>query len=75
MTVDDEHPEDRAWVARCVAHMVKPDPLLAPELALPIAEDKSARRRWRALLPEVAAQALFDRDKLPEVERSGVRGV
>lgn len=47
--------------------MVKLDPLLVPELALPIAEDMSARRRWRALLPEVAAQALFDRAKPPEV--------
>ena len=31
MTFGDELPDDRAWVARCVAYMVKLDPMLVPE--------------------------------------------
>lgn len=63
----DESAGDGDWVARCVAHMVVLDPLLIPDLARPIAEDMSARRRWRALSPEDAAQLLFDRERPPGV--------
>lgn len=54
--------DDPTWIARCVAHLVELDQKLDPELARPIAEDMCGRPRWRVMLPEAAAQTVFDLD-------------
>jgi len=59
--MDIEEPlDDGRWTARCVARPVELDPLLDPALAQPIADDMSARPRWRRMTPEEAAQTVFD---------------
>lgn len=52
--------DEGSWIACCVARMVELDPMLDPELARPVAEEMSARTRWRVMAPEDAAQAVFD---------------
>jgi len=54
--------DDAAWTRRCLAHMIELDPALDPALARPIAEDMCTRARWRVMVPEAAAQAVFDFD-------------
>ena len=51
---------DDVWIARCVARLIRLDPHLDPELAWPVAEDMSARQRWRSMAPEDAAQTVFE---------------
>ncbi|HEY9239916.1 MAG TPA: hypothetical protein VIP10_13825 [Burkholderiaceae bacterium] len=54
--------DDSTWVARCVARLIELDPALDPELARPVVEDMCGRLRWRGMVPEVAAQVVFDLD-------------
>lgn len=51
---------DEGWTLRCIERLVALDPELKPALAQPIAADLCSRPRWRAMLPEHAAQTLFD---------------
>lgn len=57
--------DDANWSARCVARMIELDPLLQPELVRPIADDMCSRARWRSMVPEAAAQTIFDFGKGP----------
>ncbi len=52
-------PDTAEWVARCLARLLSLDPELAKDEAVAIADDMSARRHWRHMLPETAAEVLF----------------
>jgi hypothetical protein len=58
--MDGELLNDESWLARCLARLIELDPQLDLVLALPIAEDLCGRPRWRAMVPETAAQIVFD---------------
>ena len=52
-------PDTVEWAARCLARLMSLDPELARDEAVAIADDMSARRHWRHMLPETAAEVLF----------------
>jgi len=47
------------WAERCFTRLIALDPLLDQEEARTIAADMAERQHWRSMLPEEAADVLF----------------
>ncbi len=51
-----------AWVHRCAKRMLELDPDLDPLAAMHTVDDMATSPRWRLMLPEAVAEALFADD-------------
>ena len=51
-----------AWVHRCAKRMLELDPELDPMAAMHIVDDMATSSRWRLMLPEAVAEALYADD-------------
>jgi hypothetical protein len=47
------------WAERCFVQLIALDPLLDHDEARTLAADMAERQHWRNMLPEQAAEALF----------------
>ena len=50
-----------AWVHRCAKRMLELDPELDPLAAMHTVDDMARITRWRSMLPEAVAEALYAR--------------
>ena len=48
-----------AWVHRCAKRMLELDPELDPLSAMHTVDDMATSSRWRLMLPEAVAEALY----------------
>ena len=48
-----------AWVHRCAKRMLELDPELDPLAAMHTVDDMASSSRWRLMLPEAVAEALY----------------
>ncbi|HEY3635556.1 MAG TPA: hypothetical protein VGK95_10935 [Caldimonas sp.] len=48
-----------AWVHRCAKRMLELDPGLDPMAAMHTVDDMATSPRWRLMLPEAVAEALY----------------
>jgi len=48
-----------AWVHRCAKRMLELDPDLDPLAAMHTVDDMATSSRWRLMLPEAVAEALY----------------
>ncbi len=48
-----------AWVHRCARRMLELDPDLDPLAAMHTVDDMATSSRWRLMLPEAVAEALY----------------
>ena len=48
-----------AWVHRCAKRMLELDPELDPLAAMHTVDDMATSSRWRLMLPEAVAEALY----------------
>ena len=53
-----------AWVHRCAKRMLELDPALDPLAAMHTVDDMATSPRWRLMLPEAVAEALYADDPL-----------
>ena len=53
-----------AWVHRCAKRMLELDPELDPLAAMHTVDDMATSPRWRLMLPEAVAEALYADDPL-----------
>ena len=53
-----------AWVHRCAKRMLELDPALDPVAAMHTVDDMATSPRWRLMLPEAVAEALYADDPL-----------
>jgi hypothetical protein len=51
-----------AWVHRCAKRMLELDPALDPMAAMHTVDDMATSSRWRLMLPEAVAEALYADD-------------
>ena len=51
-----------AWVHRCARRMLELDPDLDPMAAMHTVDDMATSPRWRTMLPEAVAEALYADD-------------
>ena len=51
-----------AWVHRCAKRMLELDPELDPLAAMHTVDDMATSSRWRLMLPEAVAEALYADD-------------
>ena len=51
-----------AWVHRCAKRMLELDPDLDPLAAMHTVDDMATNSRWRLMLPEAVAEALYADD-------------
>jgi hypothetical protein len=51
-----------AWVHRCAKRMLELDPELDPLAAMHTVDDMATSSRWRLMLPEAVAEALYAND-------------
>ena len=51
-----------AWVHRCAKRMLELDPELDPLAAMHTVDDMATSPRWRLMLPEAVAEALYADD-------------
>lgn len=49
-----------AWVHRCARRMLELDPELDPMAAMHTVDGLATSSRWRLMLPEAVAEALYD---------------
>lgn len=56
-----------AWVHRCAKRMLELDPDLDPEAAMQTVDDLATSPRWRLMLPEAVAEALYADDATSSV--------
>ncbi|HEY2559376.1 MAG TPA: hypothetical protein VGI48_06685 [Caldimonas sp.] len=54
-------PSTSAWVHRCAKRMLELDPELDPLAAMHTVDDMARITRWRSMLPEDVAEALYAR--------------
>jgi hypothetical protein len=54
-------PSTSAWVHRCAKRMLELDPELDPLAAMHTVDDMARITRWRTMLPEDVAEALYAR--------------
>lgn len=48
-----------AWVHRCAKRLLELDPALDPPAAMHTVDDMATSSRWRLMLPEAVAEALY----------------
>ena len=57
------------WVHRCAKRILELDPDLDPLAAMHAVDDLATSPRWRLMLPEAVAEALYGDDPIPFASR------
>lgn len=52
--------ETREWLHRCAKRMLELDPELDPIAAMHVVDGMAVSSRWRLMLPEAVAEALYE---------------
>ena len=52
--------ETREWLHRCARRMLELDPDLDPVAAMHVVDGMAVSSRWRLMLPEAVAEALYE---------------
>jgi hypothetical protein len=63
-----------AWLHRCAKRMLELDPALDPMAAMHTVDDMAQSSRWRLMLPEAVAEALYENDLSLGPTSSALRG-